>query len=106
MLKGAIAGVLFLPALVVAQQQQGPVKVDKPVLCAATEVVLPEIYKKYKEVPIWGSKLQDSKIALFVNTESETWTIIQWSNDYACVLETGEGFFLRLPVDKLEGQRG
>lgn len=106
MLKKMIAGVLFLPAFVFAQQQQGPVKVDKPVLCTKTELVLPEVYKQYKEVPIWGSKLKDSKIALFVNTETETWTIVQWSDDFACVIETGEGFFLRLPVDKLEGQRG
>jgi hypothetical protein len=106
MLKGAILGVLFLPALVVAQQQQGPVKVDKPVLCAVTESVLPEIYNKYKEVPVWGSKLQDSKIALLVNPATESWTIVQWNNDYACVLETGEGFFMRLPVEKIEGQKG
>lgn len=106
MLKGAIAGVLFLPALVFAQQQQGPVKVDKPVLCASTELVIPEIYNKYKEVPIWGSKLKDSKIALLVNTETETWTIVQWSGEAACVIETGTGFFMKLPVDKLQGIPG
>ena len=43
MLKGAILGVLFLPALVVAQQKQDPVRVEKPVICGPTELVLKEI---------------------------------------------------------------
>ena len=97
MLKGAILGVLFLPALVVAQQQQGPVRVEKPVMCAGTELVLPEIYKQYREVPLWGSQLEDSKIALFVNPETKTWTLMQWNKDVACVIETGDNYFLKWP---------
>lgn len=95
MLNKAIAGVLFLPALALAQQ--GPVKVEKPVLCHTTELVLPEIYKQYKEVPIWGSKLEDSKIAVFINPDTKTWTMLQWNDDLACVLEAGEGYFLKMP---------
>lgn len=97
MLKAAILGLLFLPAVVVAQQQQGPVKVDKPVLCADTEKVIPEVYKQYREVPLWGSKLEDSKIALFVNSETKTWTLIQWTDAVACVIDAGENYFLQWP---------
>ena len=104
MLKTAIAGVLFLPALVFAQQQQGPVRIDKPVVCASTQVVISTIYEEYKEVPIWGSQLGDSKIALMVNTETQTWTIIQWNKDVGCVIETGKDFFIRLPMD--QGAKG
>lgn len=96
MLKGAILGVLFLPALVVAQQQ-GPVRVEKPVMCASTEDILPEIYKQYREIPIWGSQIEDSKIALFVNPETKTWSIIQWNDQVACAIEAGTNYFLKFP---------
>lgn len=97
MLKRAIAGVLFLPALVFAQQSQGPVKIDKPVLCADTDKVIPEVYKQYKEVPVWGSKLDESKIALFINPDTKTWTLVQWNETVACVIEAGENYFLKWP---------
>jgi hypothetical protein len=97
MLKKAIAGVLFLPALVVAQQQQGPVQMDKPVVCMETQQILPNVFKEFKEVPLWGSKLNDSKIALFVNDETKTWTLMQWNDDIACVIEAGENYFLKWP---------
>jgi hypothetical protein len=96
MLKKALLGVLFLPALVVAQQQ-GPVRVDKPVICGPTELVLKNVVE-YKELPIWGSQLEDSKIAIFANPETESWTMIQWSKDVACVIEAGEGYLLKDPM--------
>lgn len=102
MLKGALLGVLFLPALVVAQQQQGPVRIDKPVICGPTESVLKEIVK-FEELPIWGSLLEDSKIAVFVNPETESWTIVQWSDEVACVIEVGKGYFLKAPSEKFKG---
>ena len=101
MLKGALLGVLFLPALVVAQQQQDPVRIDKPVICGETKLVLKEVVD-FKERPIWGSQLEDSKIAIFANPETETWTIVQWNNALACVIEAGEKYFLddpKIPLD-------
>lgn len=97
MLKKALIGVLFLPALVSAQQSQGPVRVEKPVICANSEAVLPEVYKQYKEVPVWGSQLEDSRIALFVNPDTKTWTLVQWNNDMACVIEAGDNYFFKWP---------
>ena len=100
MLKKALLGVLFLPALVIAQQQ-GPVTVEKPVICGATNVVINEVME-FKERPIWGSQLADSKIALFANPETETWTMIQWNKDVACVIEVGKGYFLKDPKIPLD----
>ena len=100
MLKQALLGVLFLPALVVAQQQ-GPVTVEKPVICGPTEIVITSVVE-FKELPIWGSQLEDSKIALFANAETETWTMIQWNDDVACVIEVGKGYFLRDPKIPLD----
>lgn len=104
MLKIAIACVLFLPAFVVAQQQQGPVKVEKPVICGPTELVIGEV-ANYKEIPVWGSQLEDSKIALFANPETESWTMIQWNKDVACVIEAGKGYFLKDPKTPLDADK-
>ena len=104
MLKRAILGVLFLPTLVFAQQQPDAVRVEKPVICGPTEAVLKEIVD-FREIPIWGSQLEDSKIAIFANPETESWTIVQWSGDAACVIEVGKGYFLKdpkIPLDPRE----
>lgn len=91
MLKKALLGVLFLPALVVAQQQ-GPVRVDKPVICDTTEVVFETIVNEWKEQPIWGSMKEDSRIMLTANLETQTWTLVQFNDEYACLIEAGQGY--------------
>ena len=104
MLRTAIAGVLFLPALVVAQQQPDAVRVEKPVICGPTEAVLKEVVE-FREIPIWGSQLEDSKVALFANAETESWTMVQWNEAMACVIEVGKGYFLKdpkIPLDPRE----
>ena len=103
MLKKALLGVLFLPALVVAQQQ-GPVRVEKPVICGETKDVIAEVVE-FKELPIWGSQLADSKIALFANPETETWTMVQWNDAVACVVEVGKGYFLKDPKIPLDPKK-
>lgn len=95
MLRSLLAGVLFLPSFVVAQQQ-GPVKIEKPVICGPTDLVMEEIIN-HKELPIWGSQLENSKVALFANPDTETWTMVQWNKDFACVIEAGKGYFLKDP---------
>ena len=96
MIRSTIAGVLFLPALVFAQQQQGPVRVDKPVLCASTEQVFDAIATEYGETPIWASQKEDSRIMLTVNTERQTWSIVQFNDEYACLIEAGQGYHFKL----------
>ena len=100
MLKQALLGVLFLPALVIAQQQ-GPVTVEKPVICGPATAIIGAVME-FKELPIWGSQLTDSQIALFANAKTETWTMIQWNKDVACVIEVGKGYFLKDPKIPLD----
>lgn len=84
-------GVLFLPFFVFAQQ--GAVRVDKPVICFESTTAIEELRKEWKEHPVWGSKLEDkSSIALFVNPQTKTWTILQWNDKVACVIEAGADY--------------
>jgi hypothetical protein len=83
-----LLGVLLLPALVVAQ----PVTVEKPVICEKTELVIESLQKgEYKENPSWIGYDDKSKYALFVNEKTRTWTMIQFNENIACLIGTGEG---------------
>jgi hypothetical protein len=80
-------GVLFLPVLAVAQ-----VKVEKTVVCGPTTEVFESIAKEWKEAPVWASHLEDSRIVLTANEKTKTWTIIQFNETVACVIEAGEKY--------------
>ena len=94
-MKNLIFGVLFLPALVVAQQQ-GPVRVEKTVLCDNTDVVFEAIAKEWKEQPIWGSIKEDSRVMLTANLETQTWTLVQFNDEWACLIEAGQGYHFEM----------
>jgi hypothetical protein len=69
--------------------------VKKEIQCDKTDVLIPILKgKDFEEVPIWFGK-GDTKApnySLFVNSETKTWTIIQFNKEFACVLGSGESF--------------
>lgn len=90
--KSFMVGVLLIPALVFSE----PVKVDKPVICDNVEIVVKYITGEFGEQPIWmGSSPKGEQSALFVNTQTGTWSIISTTQTKACLLESGVGFQLR-----------
>lgn len=94
------AGVLLLPSLALAQQ--GPVKVDKEVLCDDTAVVLKwALDNDFKEQPIWMGVDRTSRYSLLANEKSGTWTIIQFNKSVACILGTGSGHKIILTGPKV-----
>ena len=93
-MRNLLLGVLLLPAIAIAE----PVTVEKPVLCDKIENVLAEISKKHGEQPIWYGDTKDSKVAIFVNPEKGSWSVIQFNENLGCVLEVGEGFYLNTKV--------
>lgn len=93
-MRSFLLGVLLLPAVAFAQ----PVTVDKTIPCDKVDKVIEELTKKYGEQPIWFGKSNDTKVAVLVNTKNANWTVIQFNDKIACVLETGEGFQLRTDI--------
>ena len=72
------ASVLLLPILALAQQ--GPVKVDKEVICDDTAVVLKwALDNEFKEQPIWMGVDRTSRYSLLANEKSGTWTLVQFN---------------------------
>lgn len=83
----SILGVLLLPALAHAQ----PVTVEKPVICDTPKIVIETLTGSgYREQPFWGGNDSTSRYVLLVNEQSKTWSFVQFNQNIACVIGTGE----------------
>jgi hypothetical protein len=85
-MKKLLVSVLLLPVLAVAQ---GPVIVEKPVVCEKVEIILNSLTKEFSEKPIWLGESSDSKYSVFVDKKG-SWTIIQFTDKIACIIGAGE----------------
>ena len=69
----------------------------KEVYCDNTDKLLLILQNsEFEEVPIWFGK-GDGKApnySLLVNQKTKSWTMIQFNNEIACVIGTGENFNL------------
>lgn len=95
MFRNLLILVLCLPSIVMAQQ--GLSEVNKPVVCGPADIVFGTLNNEWNEKPIWGSQLKDSKVVLLSNADTKSWSIVQFNDRTACVIETGEGYFLKVP---------
>ena len=80
-----------------AQAPDRVMEIDKTVICMPTANMFETITDTYRERPIWAAHMEDSKIALFVNEDSETWTIVQWTAQWGCVIDAGRGWSAQWP---------
>lgn len=96
-MKKLLLCVLLLPTLALAE----PVKINKEVLCDRATDMLTYFSEKYKEKPLWIGNSDDTNVALIVNQETQTWTVVQFNaeKNIACFIEAGKGFKFRLPGD-------
>lgn len=75
-----------------AQAPDRVMEIDKAMICMPAAQLFETMTKRHGERPIWAAHLEDSKIGLFVNEDSETWTIIQWTDKLGCVIDAGQGW--------------
>jgi len=70
---------------------------NKEVYCDNTDKLLLILQNgEFEEVPIWFGK-GDGKApnySLLVNQKTKSWTMIQFNNEIACVIGTGDNFNL------------
>ena len=86
-MRSILLGVLLLPALATAQ----PVTVEKPVICDKIKTIVEVISgSKYSEQPVWVGQDDTSKYVMMANEKTGTWTIIQFNDQIACILGSGE----------------
>lgn len=69
----------------------GVIIMEKPVKCGRAPLVLQILEEKYDEKQVWvGVDAQTkSNIALLMNRNRTTWTMIQYNNNIACILAAG-----------------
>jgi hypothetical protein len=71
------------------------VVVNKPIVCDSTEKIAAEIVKgEYQEKPIWAGVGEEKHGAFMIlaNQKTGTWTILQTSGQWSCIIGTGDKF--------------
>lgn len=86
-MRNILLGVLLLPVFASAE----PVTVEKPVLCDTVKTVMETISGgRYKEQPYWVGTDDSSKYVMMVNEQTKTWTLVQFNDQVACIIGSGE----------------
>jgi hypothetical protein len=88
---------IFLTSLVCLTAVAQPMTTKKEVYCDKTNNLITILQDNdYQETPIWFGKGDGNapNYSLLVNQKTKSWTIIQFNNNTACVLGSGESFNL------------
>lgn len=97
-MRNLILGVLLLPAFAQAQ----PVTVEKPVVCDKVKNVIEYLSgSDIQEQPFWVGIDKKSRYLMMVNKETNSWTIIQFNDQIACIIGSGENSKLLFTGPKL-----
>jgi hypothetical protein len=89
---------MLLCAFISTQAYSEAKEINKTVVCDNASDMLPWFKSKHGEEPMWiGNAEKDAMVALVVNSETRTWSIVMYNTDVACLLESGEGFKFKLP---------
>jgi len=81
--------ILTIMAAIFVSNVMGQTVTQKPVLCADLKEILKTITgDQYKELPIWRGAENDSgnKTVLFYNKEKTGWTIVEYKNEWGCII--------------------
>jgi len=69
-----------------------PRRLNKPVVCEDTQLVLRSITEEFKETPQWQgyNPQQGTSTVLTVNLTTGAWTLIEYTATTACIIAVGE----------------
>ena len=89
-------------ALVSATAFAEPKEVQQTVVCDNASDMLPYLEKEHGEQPIFigiqtAKDNSETYVAVLVNTETQSWTVVVYDAQAACLLEAGEGFKYKMP---------
>ena len=67
---------------------------ERKFTCGKTQFVISALTQNAQEKPIWaGSDPQSgTETIILQNTQTLTWTVVQYDQTMACVLQSGRGF--------------
>jgi hypothetical protein len=63
----------------------------KDIVCDSREHIFKTLTgEDYEELPVWTGNDEKSMYAMFANSKTGTWSLVQFNKDTACILGTGE----------------
>jgi len=63
----------------------------KDIVCDSKEYIFKTLTgEDYEELPVWTGNDEKSMYAMFANSKTGTWSLVQFNKDTACILGTGE----------------
>lgn len=86
---------LFLLLLIVTNCYAEPFAYEKPLICDNTVDIFSMLEKEYNEKIIFsgnpdGATEKGSVIVVTENSQTGTWTIVQFNSKFACVIAIGK----------------
>ena len=84
-MKKYLAALLFVSTAGYAQF----VETQKPVICAKPEIVFKELAATYNERIFWAGKGEETTYLLWVNSKTNSWTLVQSTKALSCIIGTG-----------------
>lgn len=84
--------VAFLLSLSSSLVNAQPFESRKPVLCDNAQTLIKSLTENYNEKPVWTARnpVDDTRFALFVNSKTGLWTLLQMTPEVACIIGVGE----------------
>lgn len=89
-MRTVIAAFLFCLTSSIAYAE--PFESRKPVLCDDTQTIIKSLTENYDEKPVWTARnpVDDTRFALFVNSKTGLWTLLQMTPRIACIIGVGQ----------------
>ena len=95
----------FLLAIVAIAANAEPVKANKPVYCFPIKTLISNLKNSYGEEPMVMGKhsvMKDVGVSLYVNTQTGTFTMLEFDNEAGCVISSGTDLRYRFPKAGLD----
>ena len=97
-----IMAFLFCLGMMSTIANADPIQRRKVVVCDETSIILNTVKAEFGEEPIWYGKdgPTPTQYIITINSKEDTWTLIQFDKNQACVIGVGNGSKLLVPLGK------
>lgn len=90
--KVGVAFLFCLISTIANAQNDTTFSSQKVVLCDNAKKVVSALMEKWGELPVWTAKdgQDETRYLLLVNPNTQSWTLLQFNSEVACILGLGE----------------
>lgn len=95
-----IIAAIMMPVSLFAKEQE----INKTIVCDKSTNMLPWFSEKFGEEPVWIGVAKEATetdetafVSVVLNQETQTWSVVMYNREIACLLESGTGFKFKFP---------